>query len=571
MSNDDFFNEIVNPHGQDVKRRRRSRAERRRDQHHEEVSGRRASGRSSAPAGDRHQRRTHHTDEPSTPVGEQRPPRTPASPAPAPAGDRPATGRRARRLQERQEQEAATRRGTPGRETPGPPASGLPPAGDRPATSRRARRLQERQEAEAATGREVAEDPASDLFASEPPPRPRTRVEGARTRRLREQRQAQERARRKKRLRRRLVSVMVLVLVLSVVSVAGYQAFNFLHDTIPQEDMSDYEGAGDSADKVVVTLPAGAGGSQIGSILKEAGVVASVGAFVKAYNANSNASGIQSGTYTLRRGMSAAYAVASLLDPASRKDHTLTVTEGATKRQVKESLMRVGGFTDAQVEEAFADTAAIGLPAVAGGNVEGWLAPSTYDVTADATATELVKSMVSTTVSRLNALHVPAESYQTVLTKASIVEREVSSSDYYSQVARVIENRLADTGGETMGKLQMDSTTLYGLGRTGGIPTKAEIEDPSNAYNTHVYAGLPPSPIGSPGEKAISAVLNPQEGPWLYFVTVDLGTGKTLFAATYDEQVANSKKLDEYCEAHKDMCGSGQGTPPPSQDSDGDG
>lgn len=566
MSNDDFFNEIVNPHGQDVKRRRRSRAERRRDQHHEEVSGRRASGRSSAPAGDRHQRRTHHTDEPPAPVGEQRPPRTPASPASAPAGDRPATGRRARRLQERQEQEAGA-----GRETTGTPASGLPPAGDHPATSRRARRLQERQEAEAGAGREVAEDPASDLFASEPPPRPRTRVEGARTRRLREQRQAQERARRKKRLRRRLVSVMVLVLVLSVVSVAGYQAFNFLHDTIPQEDMSDYEGAGDSADKVVVTLPAGAGGSQIGSILKEAGVVASVGAFVKAYNANSNASGIQSGTYTLRRGMSAAYAVASLLDPASRKDHTLTVTEGATKRQVKESLMRVGGFTDAQVEEAFADTAAIGLPAVAGGNVEGWLAPSTYDVTADATATELVKSMVSTTVSRLNALHVPAESYQTVLTKASIVEREVSSSDYYSQVARVIENRLADTGGETMGKLQMDSTTLYGLGRTGGIPTKAEIEDPSNAYNTHVYAGLPPSPIGSPGEKAISAVLNPQEGPWLYFVTVDLGTGKTLFAATYDEQVANSKKLDEYCEAHKDMCGSGQGTPPPSQGSDGDG
>ena len=565
MSNDDFFNEIVNPHGQDVKRRRRSRAERRRDQHHEEVSGRRASGRSSAPTGDRHQRRTHHTGEPPAPAEEQHPPRAP-SPAPAPAGDHPATGRRARRLQERQEAEAGA-----GRETTGTPASGLPPAGDRPATSRRARRLQERQEAEAGAGREVAEDPASDLFASEPPPRPRTRVEGARTRRLREQRQAQERARRKKRLRRRLVSVMVLVLVLSVVSVAGYQAFNFLHDTIPQEDMSDYEGAGDSADKVVVTLPAGAGGSQIGSILKEAGVVASVGAFVKAYNANSNASGIQSGTYTLRRGMSAAYAVASLLDPASRKDHTLTVTEGATKRQVKESLMRVGGFTDAQVEEAFADTAAIGLPAVAGGNVEGWLAPSTYDVTADATATELVKSMVSTTVSRLNALHVPAESYQTVLTKASIVEREVSSSDYYSQVARVIENRLADTGGETMGKLQMDSTTLYGLGRTGGIPTKAEIEDPSNAYNTHVYPGLPPSPIGSPGEKAISAVLNPQEGPWLYFVTVDLGTGKTLFAATYDEQVANSKKLDESCEAHKDMCGSGQGTPPPSQDSDGDG
>ena len=58
-----------------------------------------------------------------------------------------------------------------------------------------------------------------------------------------------------------------------------------------------------------------------------------------------------------------------------------------------------------------------------------------------------------------------------MLTKASIVEREVNDSKYYGQVARVIENRLAQVDGETQGKLQMDSTVLYGLGRSGGIPT----------------------------------------------------------------------------------------------------
>ena len=44
----------------------------------------------------------------------------------------------------------------------------------------------------------------------------------------------------------------------------------------------------------------------------------------------------------------------------------------ATATQVKEKLISTGGFTDAEVDAAFADTAGIGLPAAAGGHVEGW-------------------------------------------------------------------------------------------------------------------------------------------------------------------------------------------------------
>lgn len=370
----------------------------------------------------------------------------------------------------------------------------------------------------------------------------------------RRRRQRAERQRRRR--RRRVVTTVVVVLALALVGFVGYQALGVVKGaSASATSVQDYEGAGEG--EVVVTIPDGATGADIAALLKDAGVVATTKAFTDAYAANSNASKIQAGTYTLRLRMSGANAVAMLLDPAARSDHSLTIAEGYTKDQVRDQMVAMGAFTKEEVDAAFADAAAIGLPEEAGGNVEGWLAPSTYDIPEDASATDVVASMVAKTMARLTAAKVPQEDYEAVLTEASIVERE-ARADYFGQVARVIDNRLADTNGETKGYLQMDSTVLYGLGRTSGIPTSAEVGDASNPYNTYAHAGLPPSPIGSPGEAAIAAVLNPPAGDWLYFVTVDLDTGETLFATTHEEQVANTKKLTEYCSAHADKC-SGQG------------
>lgn len=365
------------------------------------------------------------------------------------------------------------------------------------------------------------------------------------------------RDRRRARGRRRALVGTLLVLVLVVgLGIIGVRAVRYVQQgQEAQTAVQDY--TGDGEDSVVVTIPVDATGDMIAQVLHDAGVVASTGAFMEAYAANTSASRIQPGTYTLRLRMSAASAVAALLDPASRTAHTLTIPEGYTRDQVKERLMSVGGFTAEEVEAAFADAAAIGLPEAAGGQVEGWLAPSTYDIAEQATATDVVASMVALTRKRLTRLGVPESNFQQVLTKASIVEHEVTSDTYYGQVARVIENRLVNTGGETGGRLEMNSTVLYGLGRTGGMPTTDEILDATNPYNTYQFAGLPPTPIGSPGEAAMFAALNPPQGNWLYFVTVNLETGETLFASTHAEQLANTERLTAYCEAHKDVCSSG--------------
>ena len=369
----------------------------------------------------------------------------------------------------------------------------------------------------------------------------------------RRQRRMEKVERRQRKRRRHWLTSLVIVITLVAVGVLGYKAIGIMRDASAQATHAeDYKGEGEG--EVTVTIPEGASGADIGDILQSKGVVASGKAFTNAAKNNPKGNTIQPGTYKLKKKMSANSALQALLDPESKGDHTLTVIAGSTKQSVKERLKKVGNFTDEQIEAAYADSAAIGLPAEAGGNVEGWLAPGTYDVTENATPKDLVKKMVSQTVTQLKELKVPKEDYQKVLTKASIVEREVNSERYYGQAARVIENRLSQTDGETHGLLQMDSTVQYGLGRYGGIPTEAETQDANNPYNTYVHKGLPPGPIGSPGEAAIKAVLNPPAGSWLYFVTVNLKTGETLFASTNEEQKANTKKLSDYCNKNKDVC-----------------
>jgi len=363
--------------------------------------------------------------------------------------------------------------------------------------------------------------------------------------------------RRQRKRRRHWLTSLVIVITLAAVGVLGYKAIGIMRDASAQATHAeDYKGNGEG--EVTVTIPEGASGLDIGDILQEKGVVASGKAFTNAVKNNPKGDTIQPGTYKLKKKMSANAALQALLDPETKGDHTLTVSAGHTKQIVKDRLKQVGNFSDEQIDAAFADTAGIGLPAEAGGNVEGWLAPGTYDVTEKATPKDLVKQMVSRTVTQLKDLKVPKEDYHAVLTKASIIEREVNDSRYYGQVARVIENRLAQTSGETHGLLQMDSTVQYGLGRFGGIPNSTELADSNNAYNTYVHQGLPPGPIGSPSEEAIKAVLNPPAGSWLYFVTVNLETGETLFSSTSEEQKANTKKLDEYCKKNEEICNGGK-------------
>jgi UPF0755 protein len=145
--------------------------------------------------------------------------------------------------------------------------------------------------------------------------------------------------------------------------------------------------------------------------------------------------------------------------------------------------------------------------------------------------------MVNKTVSVLQAKGVPNDQWETVLNKASLVEREAKRDEDRPKIARAIENRL-----DIEMLLQIDSTAAYGLGITGA-PTSEQLKDPNNPYNTYEHMGLPPTPIASPGEKSIDAVLAPADGDWLFWCTVNYETGETVFSTTSDGQRAAINQL----------------------------
>ncbi len=352
----------------------------------------------------------------------------------------------------------------------------------------------------------------------------------------------------KERKRRKAIKTTLILLgVLALLAVAVWFAVRGLSGSGIQTESDDYPGPGTG--EVIVTVESGDHGSDIAQTLYEAGVVKSPAAFIRAFDNNSAASTIWPGNYSLKLEMSAAGALAAMLDETNRSDNTITVNSGQTVAQIKERMVSVGGFTQADVTAAFDDPEAIGLPEVAGGNPEGWPAPGEYEISSSDTPETIVKQMVAATVDTLTTLGVPEDQWMEILTKASILEREAGNHVDLAKVARVIENRLENTDAETVGLLQMDSTVLYGVGKSGGIPTLADLQD-DNPYNTYIHKGLPPGPIASPSVEAIEATLNPEEGSWLYFVTVNLDTGETKFADTLAEQEENQKLLDEWCAAN---------------------
>lgn len=360
----------------------------------------------------------------------------------------------------------------------------------------------------------------------------------------------------KKRGRHPIRTFFVLLLVVGMVAGIGYfasRAVMAMNLFGSEEDagVEDYPGPG--GESVTITVAPGASGNDIAQSLVDAGVTANLTRTLRALNENPDALSIQPGTYALRKQMRSADAVAALLDPAARADTKLTIPEGWGKKAIVDKLAEIGGFPREEVEAALTDPA-LGLPPEAKGNAEGWLAPATYTIEPGAKPLDVLKQMVELQIQRLDALQVPADKRQEVLIKASILQKEGKYEKDYLRVARVIENRLTQPDGETQGRLDMDSVVCYGLGKVICELDKPEIADPSNAYNVYQHKGLPPGPIANAGEPALRAVLNPEPGPWLYFVTIDLESAETRFASTLAEHDENVKLLGEWCESHRDVC-----------------
>ncbi|MFC8197007.1 endolytic transglycosylase MltG [Streptomyces sp. NPDC057298] len=346
-----------------------------------------------------------------------------------------------------------------------------------------------------------------------------------------------------------LVVTLVFTSVIGGVGYFGYQFYQSRFGTAP-----DFAGDG-TGEQVTVVIPKGAFGSVIGQKLKAAGVVKSVDAFVAAQSKNSNGDKIQSGSYLLKKEMSAESAVALMLDPKSQNN--LVVREGQRNVTVYEAIDKQLGLSKGSTKKvAEKKYKSLGLPDWANDNsdikdpLEGFLYPATYPAAKGMKPEAVLKDMVSQAKREYakydleaKAEELDLESPLQVITVASLVQAEGITHDDFKKMAAVVYNRLKSTNDVTNQKLEFDSTYNYLKGQSKIDISVAEIRNYDDPYNTYFYKGLPPGPIGNPGNDALKAAVNPDGGAWMFFISID--GKKTDFTKTLPEHEKLVQKFNE--------------------------
>lgn len=239
--------------------------------------------------------------------------------------------------------------------------------------------------------------------------------------------------------------------------------------------------------------------------------------------------------------------------------HTVVVPEGWTMFDIASELERQGLSSKADFLRVARDPSLVRDIAPRAPSLEGFLFPSTYELSRNATPEEIAATMVRQFREEWTKLQAntpptatpdptamdrsaartkdspPAPlSAEQIVTLASLVERETPQPQERPIVASVFYNRLK------LGvPLQCDPTVQYALDLAGKPAPKVTPEDlrVASPYNTYLHRGLPPGPIANPGDASLRAVVDPAHTKYLYFVAND--SGGHFFSSTLEEHNRN--------------------------------
>jgi len=217
----------------------------------------------------------------------------------------------------------------------------------------------------------------------------------------------------------------------------------------------------------------------------------------------------------------------------------VTIPEGSNLFEIGELLEKAGLTTAAEFRKAARDTAALRRLAPDAESLEGYLFPSTYQVSRKVDPAELCRRMVGEFERVWKGIGSREPVHRTV-TLASLVEKETGVPEERGIVASVYANRLA------LGmRLDCDPTVIYAAlleGKWRGTIYRSDL-DRDHPYNTYKYAGLPAGPIANPGEASLRAALDPENTSYLYFVAQPGGSGRHTFSVSL---AAHAKAVGSY-------------------------
>lgn len=213
------------------------------------------------------------------------------------------------------------------------------------------------------------------------------------------------------------------------------------------------------------------------------------------------------------------------LEEGEQRLSRFTVIEGWTRWDIAKALTRLPELKLSNADEAFAlmnDTADIREIDAEARTLEGYLYPDTYNFAPNATAREVIATMVRRfrqewTPERAERARALGHTPRQIVTIASLIETEAKLKEERPLISSVISNRLRL--GTPLG---IDSTVIYAAKLAGKWKNDGKVYqsdlDRESPYNTRKVRGLPPGPVASPGGGSIEAALAPATTDYLYYV-----------------------------------------------------
>ena len=213
------------------------------------------------------------------------------------------------------------------------------------------------------------------------------------------------------------------------------------------------------------------------------------------------------------------------LEEGEQRLSRFTVIEGWTHWDLADSLAHVDELhlqDSGAALELMNDTSAIRDLDPKAENLEGYLFPATYSYPPATKPDAVIAGMVKRfhqewTPERAERARALGMTPRQIVIIASLIETEAKLKDERPLIASVIYNRLHK--GIALG---IDSTIIYasklaGKWRDNGKVYLSDVNRRS-PYNTRIFSGLPPGPVGNPGESSIDAALNPAQTDYLFYV-----------------------------------------------------
>lgn len=313
-----------------------------------------------------------------------------------------------------------------------------------------------------------------------------------------------------------LKALLSFILFIGLVSVAIYSYVFILLNKPPT----------DFPVNIPVSIPEGTSAREATAIFARAGLVQSEFALYLSLMRWHEPSDIKASTYIFREPIDTK-TIAYELTQGNFATDLLRIThkEGERATTIAATAEKILSQFDAQKFIALAEP------------YEGRLFPDTYYVPYDFTAEELFELLIDTYTKRVHKPYYEDELVHRELTEdemlilASIIEREANSEESMKMVSGILHNRLR------IGMaLQTDASIEYVLDKPLGklVPEDLEIDSP---YNTYLYPGLPPTPIGNPGLDAIKAVLEPTPSNYFFYITGN--DGNFYYAENFDQHRLN--------------------------------